>query len=93
MTLASVRKAVRKVELASAARMANSRWRRSSSARGAGARFRARHRVSIISTARNNVPAVYLLFEIVRDGGLLSYGVVFLTPAVPIHIQVRLLTA
>jgi putative ABC transport system substrate-binding protein len=34
------------------------------------------HRAPIIlAAARNNVPAVYLLSEIVRDGGLLSYGV------------------
>jgi putative ABC transport system substrate-binding protein len=33
------------------------------------------HRAAIISAAaRNNVPAVYLLSEAVRDGGLLSYG-------------------
>jgi putative ABC transport system substrate-binding protein len=34
------------------------------------------HRALIISAAaRNNVPAVYSLSEVVRDGGLLSYGV------------------
>jgi putative ABC transport system substrate-binding protein len=34
------------------------------------------HRASIISAAaRNNVPAVYPLSELVRDGGLLSYGI------------------
>src|SRR5262249_36885908 len=34
------------------------------------------HRASIISAAaRNNVPAVYALSGLVRDGGLLSYGV------------------
>jgi putative ABC transport system substrate-binding protein len=34
------------------------------------------HRVPIIlAAARNNVPAVYLLSEYVRDGGLLSYGI------------------
>jgi putative ABC transport system substrate-binding protein len=34
------------------------------------------HRASIISAAaRNNVPAVYWLSDIARDGGLLSYGV------------------
>ena len=34
------------------------------------------HRAPIISAAaRNNVPAVYLLSEFVRDGGLLSYDV------------------
>jgi putative ABC transport system substrate-binding protein len=34
------------------------------------------HRASIISAAaRNNVPAVYYLSDLVRDGGLLSYGV------------------
>jgi putative ABC transport system substrate-binding protein len=33
------------------------------------------HRVPLIlAAARNNVPAVYLLSEYVRDGGLLSYG-------------------
>jgi putative ABC transport system substrate-binding protein len=33
------------------------------------------HRTPIIlAAARNNVPAVYTLSEIVRDGGLLSYG-------------------
>ena len=29
----------------------------------------------ILAAARNNVPAVYALFEFVKDGGLLSYGV------------------
>jgi putative ABC transport system substrate-binding protein len=34
------------------------------------------HRAPIIAAAaRNNVPAVYLLPEYVRDGGLLSYGI------------------
>jgi putative tryptophan/tyrosine transport system substrate-binding protein len=34
------------------------------------------HRAPIISAAaRNNVPAVYIASEFVRDGGLLSYGV------------------
>jgi putative ABC transport system substrate-binding protein len=34
------------------------------------------HRASIImSAARNNVPAVYIASDFVRDGGLLSYGV------------------
>ena len=28
----------------------------------------------ILAAARNNVPAVYLLSQFVRDGGLLSYG-------------------
>jgi putative ABC transport system substrate-binding protein len=38
--------------------------------------FMLAHRVPIISAAaRNNVPAVYLLSEFVRDGGLLSYDV------------------
>jgi putative ABC transport system substrate-binding protein len=33
------------------------------------------HRVPIISAAaRNNVPAVYIASDFVRDGGLLSYG-------------------
>jgi putative ABC transport system substrate-binding protein len=33
------------------------------------------HRAPIIAAAaRNNVPAVYVLSEFVRDGGLLSYG-------------------
>jgi putative ABC transport system substrate-binding protein len=33
------------------------------------------HRVPIISAAaRNNVPAVYSISEVARDGGLLSYG-------------------
>jgi putative ABC transport system substrate-binding protein len=33
------------------------------------------HRASIISSAaRNNVPAVYMISEFARDGGLLSYG-------------------
>ena len=34
------------------------------------------HRASIISAAaRNNVPAVYHVSEMAREGGLLSYGV------------------
>ena len=34
------------------------------------------HRASVIlAAARNNVPAVYSLSALVRDGGLLSYGV------------------
>jgi putative ABC transport system substrate-binding protein len=34
------------------------------------------HRAPIISVAaRNNVPAVYIASDFVRDGGLLSYGV------------------
>ena len=33
------------------------------------------HRAPIISTARNNVPAVYWDSFFARDGGLLSYGV------------------
>jgi putative ABC transport system substrate-binding protein len=38
--------------------------------------FTAVHRVPIISAAaRNNIPAVYGLSELARDGGLLSYGV------------------
>jgi putative ABC transport system substrate-binding protein len=38
--------------------------------------FVAVHRAPIISAAaRNNVPAVYPLSEVGRDGGLLSYGV------------------
>jgi putative ABC transport system substrate-binding protein len=38
--------------------------------------FTAVHRAPLISAAaRNNVPAVYGLFEFARDGGLLSYGV------------------
>jgi putative ABC transport system substrate-binding protein len=33
------------------------------------------HRASIISAAaRNNVPALYIASDFVRDGGLLSYG-------------------
>jgi putative ABC transport system substrate-binding protein len=33
------------------------------------------HRASIISAAaRNNVPAIYIASDFVRDGGLLSYG-------------------
>ena len=37
--------------------------------------FMVAHRASIISAAsRNNVPAVYGLSDIARDGGLLSYG-------------------
>src|SRR5215472_8266206 len=34
----------------------------------------ARRAPIILAAARNNVPAVYLLSEFVRDGGLLSYG-------------------
>jgi putative ABC transport system substrate-binding protein len=35
----------------------------------------AAHRAPIIlAAARNNVPAVYLLSEFVKDGGLISYG-------------------
>jgi putative ABC transport system substrate-binding protein len=38
--------------------------------------FMAAHRAPIISAAaRNNVPAIYWTSAIVRDGGLLSYGV------------------
>jgi len=38
--------------------------------------FMAAHRAPIIAAAaRNNVPAVYALSYLVRDGGLLSYGV------------------
>ena len=38
--------------------------------------FMTAHRAPIIlAAARNNVPAVYLLSEAARDGGLLSYGV------------------
>jgi len=38
--------------------------------------FMAAHRAPIIlAAARNNVPAVYGLSEVARDGGLLSYGV------------------
>jgi putative ABC transport system substrate-binding protein len=38
--------------------------------------FVATHRVPIIlAAARNNVPAVYIASDFVRDGGLLSYGV------------------
>ena len=34
------------------------------------------HRVPLIlAAARNNLPAVYWLSDIARDGGLLSYGV------------------
>jgi len=33
------------------------------------------HRAPIISAARNNVPAVYHVSDMARDGGLLSYGV------------------
>jgi putative ABC transport system substrate-binding protein len=37
--------------------------------------FTLAHRAPIISAAaRNNVPAVYLNYDFVRDGGLLSYG-------------------
>jgi putative tryptophan/tyrosine transport system substrate-binding protein len=37
--------------------------------------FMAAHRAPIIlAAARNNVPAVYLLSEFVKDGGLISYG-------------------
>jgi putative ABC transport system substrate-binding protein len=37
--------------------------------------FNQAHRVPIISAAaRNNIPAVYIASEFVRDGGLLSYG-------------------
>jgi putative ABC transport system substrate-binding protein len=37
--------------------------------------FMGAHRASIISAAaRNNVPAVYYLSDLARDGGLLSYG-------------------
>jgi putative ABC transport system substrate-binding protein len=37
--------------------------------------FNQAHRVPIISAAaRNNVPAVYIASDFVRDGGLLSYG-------------------
>jgi putative ABC transport system substrate-binding protein len=37
--------------------------------------FTAAHRAPILSAAaRNNVPAVYPISELVRDGGLLSYG-------------------
>jgi putative ABC transport system substrate-binding protein len=37
--------------------------------------FTQEHRAPIISAAaRNNVPAVYWLSDIARDGGLLSYG-------------------
>ena len=33
------------------------------------------HRVPIIlAAARNNVPAIYSVFDFVRDGGLLFYG-------------------
>jgi putative ABC transport system substrate-binding protein len=38
--------------------------------------FMIAHRAPVISVAaRNNVPAVYALSKLVRDGGLLSYGV------------------
>jgi putative ABC transport system substrate-binding protein len=38
--------------------------------------FVATHRVPIIlAAARNNVPAVYIASDFVREGGLLSYGV------------------
>jgi putative ABC transport system substrate-binding protein len=37
--------------------------------------FMVEHRAPTISAAaRNNVPAVYMLSDFVRDGGLLSYG-------------------
>jgi putative ABC transport system substrate-binding protein len=37
--------------------------------------FNQAHRVPIISAAaRNNIPAVYIASDFVRDGGLLSYG-------------------
>jgi putative ABC transport system substrate-binding protein len=37
--------------------------------------FTLAHRVQfILGAARNNVPAVYMVSEFVRDGGLLSYG-------------------
>jgi putative ABC transport system substrate-binding protein len=36
--------------------------------------FTMAHRATIISAARNNVPAVYRLPSFARDGGLLSYG-------------------
>jgi putative ABC transport system substrate-binding protein len=37
--------------------------------------FMAAHRASVIlAAARNNVPAVYSVSNLVRDGGLLSYG-------------------
>jgi putative tryptophan/tyrosine transport system substrate-binding protein len=37
--------------------------------------FMLTHRASVISAAaRNNVPAIYALSELARDGGLLSYG-------------------
>jgi len=40
-----------------------------------GDAFTIAHRAPIIlAAARNNVPAVYALSELVRDGGLLSYG-------------------
>ena len=38
--------------------------------------FMTAHRASLISAAaRNNVPAVYMVSDFARDGGLLSYGV------------------
>ena len=38
--------------------------------------FTIAHRAPIIlAAARNNVPAVYMISEFARDGGLLSYGV------------------
>jgi putative ABC transport system substrate-binding protein len=37
--------------------------------------FMTAHRASLISAAaRNNVPAVYMVSDFARDGGLLSYG-------------------
>ena len=39
------------------------------------------HRVpTILAAARNNVPAVYVLSDFARDGGLLSYGVDLVDP-------------
>ena len=37
--------------------------------------FTGPHRAPIISAAQNNVPAVYSLSDLARDGGLLSYSV------------------